>query len=223
MKLTPRLNAIAGMVKFRRVADIGTDHGKIPVYLVKNNMCDYVVACDINEGPAKTCEMNVRKHGLEDFISTKVCDGLKGLEKDECESVVIAGMGGELISKILEDSFEIACYAKELILQPMTGTEELKVYLSKRGYRIVEEKLVSEKNKVYLIIKAVFDVPYTISFKERYISDKILNDEISSLRMYLEKLLNKLKNEVKGIEKNDNKYNDYLELIKFLEDKYESC
>ncbi len=221
MKLKPRLQAIADMVKYKSVADIGTDHGKIPIYLVKNNICDYAVACDINEGPVSACKKNIIKHSLEKKLHTRLCDGLKGIECSECDSAVIAGMGGELIIKIIDESFTVAKSFKELILQPMTGVDKLRSYLAEKGFKSVEEKLVSDNGKIYVVLKAVYSQPYSITFREKMISDEILNSDSELLKPYISKLIKQAKDKLKGIYESEFQ-KLYKDLIRFLEDKYEN-
>ena len=220
MKLTPRLKTIADMVEYSTMADIGTDHGKIPVYLVKNNICSLAAACDINEGPVSACIKNIDKYGLSEKISPRLADGLKGIKAGEFQTIIIAGMGGELISRIINDSLEIAKYAEELILQPMTGAEKLKTYLAETGFKILDEKLATEKDKIYLITKVKFDKPYNISFREKYVSNAILNSESELLKEYIRKILKNLNDKLKG--KNGEETERFNELIRFLEGEYEN-
>ncbi len=220
MKLTPRLKTIADMVEYRKAADIGTDHGKIPVYLIKNNICDQVIACDINEGPVSACRKNVKKYSFEERIKTRLCDGIRGIEINECDSVIIAGMGGELISKIIDDSFEKSIKFKEIIIQPMSGIDKLRCYLAEKGFKIIDEKIIIEKDKVYNIIKILYDKPYKISFREMYINDKILNCDNKYVNMYLTKTIKQLRNKMKGVSETEK--NSFKELISYLEVLYEN-
>ena len=144
MVLTPRLQTIANLVTKEKVADIGTDHGKIPVYLALNKKAKYIVASDVNQGPVDACKKNVELYGVGKSLECRKGNGLTVLKRGEVESIIIAGMGGELICNILRDSEEIAHCAKELILQPMNGIEKVRKFLYENGFKIMEEKLIEK-------------------------------------------------------------------------------
>ena len=221
MNLTPRLLTIANMVKYQSVADIGTDHGKLPVYLIQNKICQYAVASDVNEGPVNSCIKNINKYGLTEKISARMCDGLTGLSENECETIVLAGMGGELISEIIARSYNIAASAKELILQPMTGIDKLKIYLAKAGFEIIQEVLSSEKNKIYLIIKAVYNKPYEVKLNDIFLSDMILANNTCLLEKYLRVNIKRIRDKLKGCLEDEIRY-EYINLLKKMEIEYES-
>ena len=154
MKLTPRLKAIADAVSFRKVSDVGTDHGKIPVYLALNNKADIIIASDINKGPVNSCLRNVKLFDVGDKVLCRLGGGLSVLSEREVESIIIAGMGGELISNILNDNKNIAYSAEEIIMQPMNGIDKLRKYLYENDFLIIDEFLAREDRRIYTIIKA---------------------------------------------------------------------
>ncbi len=137
------------------LADIGTDHGKLPVYLALKNKIKRAVAADINEMPLQKAVNNIKKNNLQDKIDTFLTDGLKGIEKFSPDCVAIAGMGGELIEQILEEGTIDKTQVK-FILQPMTKEDSLRKYLCKNGYLITDEHIVKE-GKLYQIICAEYD------------------------------------------------------------------
>ena len=137
------------------LADIGTDHGKLPVYLALNKRIKRAVAADINEMPLQKAVNNIKKNNLEDTIDTYLTDGLKGIEQFSPNCVVIAGMGGELIEQILEEG-TIEKGNVKYILQPMTKEDSLRKYLCRNGYCITDEHIVKE-GKLYQIICAEYD------------------------------------------------------------------
>ena len=105
MELSKRLYAVAGLVtEGASVADIGTDHGYVPIYLVKNKIASKVIAMDINKGPLERARMHIIGHGLKGQIETRLSDGLKMVNPGEVDAMIAAGMGGALVIKILEDS-----------------------------------------------------------------------------------------------------------------------
>lgn len=156
MNLSPRLRTIADLVPTNSiVADIGTDHGYIPVYLIKKGIAKKVIACDINEGPLENARTTSRDNNLQNIIETRLGSGLKPIKPDEVNTVIIAGMGGLLIADILMTSIEVVDTVKNFILQPMTAQEELRKWLEEHNFKITNEKLAKEGDKIYEIIVAV--------------------------------------------------------------------
>lgn len=153
MKLSPRLQAIADYIpKGTVVADIGTDHGYIPVYLVSKGISSRIIATDINVGPLENASLYINKKSYGEIIETRLGDGLKCLFPNEVDTVIIAGMGGHLIAEILEDSKDITQTIKNFILQPMVASEELRRYLYNNQFMIQDEKLAKEERKIYEIM-----------------------------------------------------------------------
>lgn len=156
MKLTNRLQTIASMVKdVTRIADIGTDHGYLPVALVECHSIKKAIASDINPGPLKNAMDTIAQHGMQGVIETRLGGGLEPYQENEVEAYVIAGMGGLLIAHILERSDHLARQAAYLILQPMQKQADLRLWLCQNKYDIIEEKIAIEGNKTYEIIKVV--------------------------------------------------------------------
>lgn len=157
MKLTDRLLKIASLVtKGKKVADIGTDHGYIPVYLLNKGDIDYAILADVNKGPLENAKKEVRHNGLMDKVDLRLGSGIEVLEKNEVDEVIIAGMGGILISELLEAKKEVAHSLDKLILQPMQAQNELRKYLLNNGYEILDEVLVKEDFRLYEIIIAKY-------------------------------------------------------------------
>lgn len=152
--ITPRLKMITEHIYTKSVADIGTDHAYVPIYSIQNGISERAAATDINKGPLKTAEENVKKYGLEDKISLRLGSGLAPVDKGEFETVIIAGMGGEVIKNILEKDSEKAHSAEYLILQPMNSQDLLRKWLSENGFSIVCEDIACEGYKVYNLIVA---------------------------------------------------------------------
>nr|WP_245522806.1 class I SAM-dependent methyltransferase [Thermoanaerobacter italicus] len=147
MKLTERLRKIAEYIPHgSKVADIGTDHGFIPVYLIKSKIATYVVASDLNKGSLNKAVKEVQKRNLQSLIDTRLGNGLHVLLPGEVDVVVIAGMGGILITKILEEGKDIAKTIKKFLLQPMRDSAYLREYLIENGYKICDEELVMNCN-----------------------------------------------------------------------------
>ena len=162
LELTPRLMAIADQVpQGGKLADVGTDHAYLPVYLLLRDRIRSAVASDVNEGPLQRGRETARTYGVEESkISFRICDGLAGVEAREADTVAICGMGGELISRILG----AAPWTKEaLLLQPMSSQPELRQWLMANGYAIGREQVVKEGEKYYVILTVTGGAaePYT--------------------------------------------------------------
>ena len=154
--LSPRLEAVASLVrKGRRVADIGTDHAYLPVYLVQSGVADFCIAADLRKGPLENAKKAVEEAGLEENIILRLSDGLQKFEPDEVDEIVIAGMGGILIAQIIEAAPWLQKGGKHLVLQPMSHPEILRKYLLDNGFCIIDERLVKE-DKIYQIILAEY-------------------------------------------------------------------
>ncbi len=227
MKLSKRLQKIADLVgEDSIVCDIGTDHGYIPVYLIKNNISKKVIGTDISKGSLDKIIELVQKEALEDRIECRLGDGLDILEEKEVDSLIIAGMGGILISEILEEGREVTEHIENFILQPMVGSKELRRYLVDNGYKIISEDLLFEEGKFYEIIlaergrqKIDKDIHYEIS-------QLLIRDRHPLLREFLEYKINKVKkvmDEIKDIKTQGSKkkYKELKSLLKEYEEVVE--
>ncbi len=154
--MTPRLLAIADCVSSgAKIADVGTDHAYIPIFLVQKGRIDSALAMDINIGPLERAAKNIAKFGMENHIQTRLSDGLKEFRKGEATEIVIAGMGGTLICEILDARKDLWTKDLRFILQPMTASEVLRKYLHENGFYIETEHLAKEENKIYQILTVV--------------------------------------------------------------------
>lgn len=153
--LNKRLAAVAAFVPPGAVvADVGTDHALLPVYLVRSGTCPRAIATELNEGPYRHAFANIFRHGLEERISLRRGDGLAPISPGEAEVIVLAGMGGRSIVRILSAAPEVLGAARRLILQPMTDAGELRSWLVSNGWRLVDEDLVEEEGHFYPVIVA---------------------------------------------------------------------
>ncbi len=154
IELSKRLQAVADLVSpGMRLADIGTDHAYIPIYLMENEKIPQAIAMDINKGPLERAEEHIKAHGLEHQIQTRLSDGMAKLQAGEADCAVIAGMGGALMIKILEEGRETAFQLQELVLQPQSELEKFRIYLLENGYRVLAEDMVYEDGKYYPMMK----------------------------------------------------------------------
>lgn len=215
-----RLECIKSMVsKCNVAADIGTDHGYVAVMLLKDNICEKVIATDLNEGPLKKAIEHLTNENLNDKCDFRLGSGLTVLNEHEADALIIAGMGGELIADIIETSKNIALKANQLILQPMTTADRLRRYLYENDFKITDEKMVKELHHYYFIIKAE---PGKVEIENEiyYEISKILLEKKEPLMLeYLKRLLSINENIIRSIEKNHN--SDYNKKIDALRKKNE--
>lgn len=153
--ISKRLRKILEIIpKSKILADIGTDHGYIPIEAVKNNIAIKAIASDISHGSLSKAINEIRKNNLEKKIDARLGSGLEVLLVDEADTVVIAGMGGILICDILENEYHTRFQSSHplLILQPVQFPEKLREYLYKNGFEISAEELIEDEGKIYHII-----------------------------------------------------------------------
>lgn len=153
LDLSPRLAALAALVPTgTRLADVGTDHAYLPTWLLLAGKIQGAIASDVNQGPLDRGRETARTYGVEERIAFRRCDGLTGLTAGEVDTVVIAGMGGDLIARILAQ----APWTREvtLLLQPMSSQEDLRQWLEENGYAITGEQVVREGEKFYQLLTA---------------------------------------------------------------------
>ena len=157
MELSRRLAAIAAFVpEGSRIADVGTDHGYVPIDLVKRGIVKEALAMDVRKGPLMRAEEHIRAYGLEGRVRTRLSDGLEQLREGEADTVVIARMGGGLMVRILEGRSHLNGCIRTYVLSPQSEWEKVRRYLRKAGMRIEQEEMVEEEGKFYpiLLVKA---------------------------------------------------------------------
>lgn len=204
MKLSSRLLAIQYFVKKNSiVADVGTDHGYIPVYLIENNISKKVIASDISKSSLDKAIEYVKKLGYEKYIDTRLGKGLEILKPYEVDTLILAGMGGLLISDIIEKDIEIARSINNFIFQPMVAAEELRKYLYNNNLKIVDEKIIKEEDRYYEIIYAKWGKDYIEDEIYYEISKKLLDRKDPLLKEFLEFKIEKAEKILKELGKKD--------------------
>ena len=160
MQLSLRLSAIADMVTTgNRLVDVGCDHGYLPVYLIQQKKIPSAIAMDVRKGPLSRAKEHIRQYGLEEYIQTRLSDGLENLKAGEGDTLVIAGMGGPLMERILTDGQSVRDSFSELILQPQSDIPHFRRFIQSQGFQIVEEKMVEEESKFYPMMRVVRTCP----------------------------------------------------------------
>ncbi len=188
MLLSKRLFAVAGLVTpGLRLADVGTDHGYIPLWLIEEGIVPSAIAMDVNEGPLERARENIKSHGLEEKIQTRLSDGVQALEPGEAQSLVIAGMGGSLVIRILQEGPAVLEAAEEVILQPQSDIWKVRRFLAETGYRIAEERMVMEDGKFYPMMRAVHGDSGEMSDIDYLYGPRLLEEKDACLGLFLEK------------------------------------
>ncbi|CEO07400.1 tRNA (adenine(22)-N(1))-methyltransferase [Paraclostridium sordellii] len=196
MKLTDRLLKIASLVgENKKIADIGTDHGYIPVYLLNNNKINYAILADVNKGPLENARKEVKHNKLENKVDLRLGSGLEVLKINEVDEIIIAGMGGILISELLNVKKDVSQSVEKLILQPMQAQSELRKYLYNNGYEIINEVLVKEDFRIYEIIEAKYTGKNTVVTDDIYyeVGKKLIENKDDLLEEFLIKKINAYK------------------------------
>lgn len=198
VKITPRLKMAANLTKrCEIVADIGTDHAYLPVFLVQNGICEKAVAADVNKGPLVAARKHIAEAGLTDKIEIKESDGLKSI--DRADIVTICGMGGELIAKILEH--RKPCM-KEFVLQPQRKYDFLRDFLAQNGFEIKKEAIAKEREKMYCAFYAEYTGKCVIlTRKEALLGRKELFDDEDLYNEYVAYRRNETEKALKQMEK----------------------
>jgi len=203
LSLTPRLAAAAEFAESGTfVADIGTDHAYLPIWLCLNRGIKGALASDVKRGPIERAEENIAKYGLCDKISTTLACGLEGIEKYRPDTVFICGMGGDLIYELIEASEYVRTNRTKLVLQPMTHQSNLRICLANGGYRIIGEKIVSEGDKIYQIICAIYDgEKRTLSQELALVGEINLQNREKDFFSHLQNQINLLEKKIDGLKR----------------------
>lgn len=201
LELTPRLHKIAELIpRGAKVADIGTDHAYLPVWLLLQDRITGALAADINKGPLDRARKTAAEYSCTENISFLLCDGLSAVPSDAADTIVIAGMGGETIVSILQAAKWLCGGKHELILQPMSTQEVLRGWLWRNGFDIMREELVCEGDKLYniLCVKSGGAKPMTPA--EEWVGRQQPPSDQPLRGLYLERTLFKLGRAIAGVE-----------------------
>ncbi len=213
MNLKGRLKLIADMVPVcGTVCDVGTDHAYIPIYLIRHGICKNAIATDVKPGPVEKAKVNIRKYKMEDLIDTRMGNGLQPLKKGEAEVIIIAGMGGLLITDILSEGIEKAIGAKRLVIQPMGFVEDVRKWLYENGFEIYDEGLTMERDKIYNVLSAGWTGEKTdYRIIDLYIGRKLVEKKDPLLKNYITREINKIDTAINGLKKSNRDNKDIIE------------
>lgn len=193
MQLSLRLSAIAEMVtEGSRLVDVGCDHGYLPVFLVLNHRIPCAIAMDVRKGPLSRAQEHLEEYGLGEYIETRLSDGLHALKAGEGDTLVIAGMGGPLMEKILTEGEQVLGGFRELILQPQSEVPHFRHFIRNFGWEIVQENMILEDGKFYPMMKVVpafIEEMPPYSKIEEWFGKLLLEQHHPILKQYLEREL----------------------------------
>jgi len=203
--LTPRLQQIADMViPCKTVADIGTDHGYLPVYLCMKGKAEVAIASDIRKGPLSRADATIARYHMQEKVQTRLGSGADPLSAKEADCIVIAGMGGLMIADILKAHPEVFGQAKQILLQPMSSIPELRSLLFDLGYTILSETLAKEGQKLYHILSVTArkepDPPTALEF---FFGRNLLHDRPEHFDEYIRKQKRKLTRMAEGLKQSE--------------------
>ncbi len=208
--LSHRLETIATLVpKGARVCDIGCDHGYLAIYLRLQGIAKNVIAADLNELPLSRAESNIKKLNA-DNIDLRLCDGLSGIEKNEVDTIIIAGMGGNVISGIIERCEWAKNNGLTFILQPTTSAEILREFLCTNGFEISSETVIFENNKLYSVMVVKFTGKTKTYPNGFYYIGKVTPNTDDGVK-YMQKQQKRLIAAAKALESIPEKQTEYLE------------
>jgi len=218
MELSNRLKAVANLVSQDvSLADVGTDHGYVPIYLMKTGKISKAIAMDVNAGPLKRAKDHIIEQDVS--IETRLSDGVASLQVGEVECVVVAGMGGALTIHILEEGRQIFQTLKEFVLQPQSEIKKVREYLFHNGYSIVEEDMIFEDGKFYPMMKVVKGESEAYNAMELCFGKVLLKKQHPVLKQFLEKEYAKKNNIMNTLKKEKG---THIEIrIKEIEDEVE--
>lgn len=229
MNIGTRLEAVAALVPQGSVlADIGTDHAYLPVWLLQKGRIKAAIAADIAAGPCRAAQTNIGMYGLKEQIEVRMGSGLTVLKPGEADGAVIAGMGGSTIVQILEESPAVAAALKFLIVQPMAGAPGLRKWACQNGWRIADEVLAEEAQHLYEIMLLVHGEEEPHSEAEYEIGPRLLETRPPLFAKHLERLCTACKRTLQSMQHSSSaqqsgKYKKLQELLAGLEEYKHEC
>ena len=152
--ISKRLELVASFVPQGAILlDVGSDHAYLPIELIERGQIESAIAGEVVEGPYESAVKNVEAHGLKEKIQVRLANGLAAFEEaDQVSVITIAGMGGRLIARILEEGLDKLANVERLILQPNNREDDLRIWLQNHGFEIVAENILEEAGKFYEIL-----------------------------------------------------------------------
>ncbi len=205
-----------------KVADIGTDHAYLPVWLALNGKIASAVASDVRKGPLENAKSNIEKNGVSDKVKAVLSDGLDNISEEEANDIIMAGMGGELMIRLTDRTPWLKNSEKRLILQPMTRAEILRKYLCENGFEIMQEKACISLGKAYSVMLCCYDGIIRDCNDEFAYIGALGKDHSDEAKRYIYVVNEKLKKKIKGFSEGTQEYEKMLALIQKLTSYYKT-
>lgn len=200
LPISKRLLCCASMVQpGSRVADIGTDHGYLGIYLLQSGAARHVIACDLRKDPLENARRNAKLFGVDGEMELRLSDGLEKILPDEVDTVVMAGMGGDLIQKILSQCPWRKREGLQFILQPQSAGNVLRRWLCEDGFEIQREEPVQDGHFLYTVMDIRQGEPAPLTPGTEYASPALLASGIPLVGNYLARVENALQETVRGL------------------------
>lgn len=200
LPISKRLLCCASMVQSgSRVADIGTDHGYLGIYLLQSGAARHVIACDLRKDPLENARRNAKLFGVDGEMEFRLSDGLEKILPDEVDTVVMAGMGGDLIQKILSQCPWRKREGLQFILQPQSAGNVLRRWLCEDGFEIQREEPVQDGHFLYTVMELRQGEPSPLTPGTEYTSPALLASKSPLVGTYLARVENALQETVRGL------------------------
>jgi len=214
-ELSERLCAVArGLPKNGVICDVGSDHGALPLFLLREGLCSRVIVTDLNEAPLFRAKIALEKAGLSERSEFVLTDGIADILPMHPNAFVIAGMGGDTIAGILSRGLSGLEKGTVFALQPMTKEERLRAFLYENGFFIEDEIAVLENGKVFLVLFVRYDaVLRNHDVVMDHFGEYLLNKDDEQSRAYIAKVIGKMKKRLNGLRCNSERNNDEIALI----------
>ena len=193
--LSPRLSALADWVpQGAKIADVGTDHAHLPVWLLKQGRIDRAIASDVRSGPLARARETAERFDVTEQISFRLCDGLAAVSPDEADTVILAGMGGETILQILSAAPWLQSMGCTLLLQPMSSLPDLRKWLSAHRCKVEKERIIRDGNSLYITMLVKTGEEQELSLSQQWLGvglerDPLRKEYLSILQRRYEKAL----------------------------------
>ncbi len=211
-----------------RVADIGCDHGYLGIYLLRQNLASHVIACDLRPKPLQRAKQNAMKYGVQEGLEFRLGSGLTPVAPGEVDTVVFAGMGGELISILLDQCPWVCDGNIRYILQPQASGNDLRRWLGEHNFSILEEELVQDGRFLYTVMQVCYGGGKILTPGEQYVSPAMQRKHNPLFSQYLNRVQKGLVKAVEGLTQSDDKmrlhyYEQALQEVEEMKRNYDHC
>ncbi len=218
LKISERLATVAGLIpKGAHLVDVGTDHGYVPIWLLQKNHIASAIAMDVNKGPLARARENRDKYGFSNVMDLRLSNGLEKLKPGEGDSVLIAGMGGPLMIRIIKEGRKNASSIQTWVLQPQSEIPSVRRYLHEHDFKIVEEIMLKDDGKYYMAMKAVPGHEESWNELEYLFGKDLLLNQHPILKEFIEKEMGIYENIVQQLIRSEQEESErFREVVHYL-------